>query len=70
MEKKEQKAKVNKSVKTARVVIEDDIEIRKQQFSLLMRITALNVPAASDLIMILDALHNFILLNTSLGIED
>ena len=45
-------------------MIEDDIGMWKHQFPLLMWITALSVPTASDLIMVLDALHNFILRNT------
>ena len=64
VENNEWKAKVNKRMKTARVVIEDDIAIWKHQYPLLMGMTALSVPAASDLIMVLDALHNFILRNT------
>ena len=58
VESNQRKAKVNKRVKTARVVIEDDIGIRKNQFiPLKMGITAH--------IMVLSALHNFILLNTN-----
>ena len=53
VENDERKAKVNKRVKSARVVIEDDIGMWKWQFlPLLMGITAHSVPAASDLIMV------------------
>ena len=55
VENNERKAKVNKRVKTARVVIEDDIGIWKHQFPLSMGITAISVPAALHLIMVLDA---------------
>ena len=53
VENNERKAKVNKRVKAARVVIEDDIGMWKWQFmTLLMGITAHSVPAASNLIMV------------------
>ena len=53
VESNERKAKVNARVKSARVVIEDDIGMLKWQFlPLLMGITAHSVSAASDLIMV------------------
>ena len=53
VESNERKAKVNTRVKSARVVIEDDIGMLKWQFlPLLMGITAHSVSAASDLIMV------------------
>ena len=53
VENNERKASVNKRVKTARVVIEDDIGMWKWQFiPLKMGITAHSVPAASNLIMV------------------
>ena len=53
VENNERKAKLNQRVKTARVVIEDDIGMWKWQFiPLMLGITAHSVAAASDLIMV------------------